>query len=66
MALGNQPGSSLSKKISALESSGFSPNEINEVLKRFGSLAPGDFDVKMNMVSVTVITSVIASVSAGS
>lgn len=30
----------LSKKISALESSGFSPDEINEVLRRLGGVAP--------------------------
>lgn len=37
--MSSSDGSNLSKKISALESSGFSPDEINEVLKRLGTVA---------------------------
>jgi hypothetical protein len=37
--MSSSDGNNLSKKISALESSGFSPNEINEVLKRLGTVA---------------------------
>jgi hypothetical protein len=36
-SISNGPDKSLSKKISSLESLGFSPNEINEVLKRLGT-----------------------------
>lgn len=37
--MSSSDGNNLSKKISALESSGFSPDEINEVLKRLGTVA---------------------------
>lgn len=37
--MNSSDGNNLSKKISALESSGFSPDEINEVLKRLGTVA---------------------------